>query len=481
MASAAAATDTRSKAGARTLVVLLTGQTMASMDLAMVNVAAPSIHVDLGASGAQLQLVLAAYLLSYAVAVPAGARVGIRVGPREAFVAGLAVFAAASLACGCAPGPWSLVAALAIQGLGGALMVPQVLSLIQLTFTGDARTRAVGFYSLVLSLGVLAGQSIGGALVSADLLGLGWRPIFLVNVPAAVIVALLGWRDLPRLPATRAAQFDGTGVALLGASMLLLLVPLVFGRESGWPWWTWALLAAGLVGAAAFAQYELRRARRGAEPVLDLSVLADGRVAAGGVALCTAMGVYAGLVLALTLHMQEALGFSPLRSGATIACYAAGFAVSSLTWRRVCARIGLRYVVVGYLGFACGALVLALLPHDRLGPETIAVLVYAGWCHAVTFAPLFNHLTTRVDARNAGDLSALLSTSVLLAEAASIAGLGSIYFAAASSGAGVRLVALAGALALAGAAPLARFAVSAPTGTRGTPPGRRAATSRGSA
>lgn len=441
------------------LVVLLAGQAMASMDAAIVTVAAPSIRADLDASGAATQLILVGYLLSYGACVVTGARIGARIGPRAAFLVGLAGFLAASLAAGLATGPWLLVAARVGQGTAGAVMVPQVIVFIQCVFDGEARARAVGYYSLILSVGVLAGQSIGGALTSADLVGLGWRPLFLLNVPVGLVVLVLAHRHLPRLERT-GAGFDIGGTLLLGTSMLALLLPLVFGPGARWPLWMWVLLLGGAAGVVGFGRYERRRAQGGRAQLLDLSVLADRRVAAAGVAVCAAMGGYSALVFALTLHMQESLGLSALQSGATIACYAAGFGASSLFWRTVCARVGIAYAVWGYAGFGVAVLLIAYVVQDAIPWYSIPPLIAGGWCHAVTFAPLFNHVLERVEQRHAAELSGLLSTATLLAAAASIAGLGSLYLAAPASSEGLVRVALVVAASMFPAALCAAYAIS---------------------
>jgi hypothetical protein len=189
-------------------------------------------------------------------------------------------------------------------------------------------------------------------------------------------------------------------------------------------------------------------------------MLADRRVAAAGVAVCTAMGGYSALVFVLTLHMQESLGFSALQSGATIACYAAGFGASSLSWRAVGARLGIAYTVWGYAGFGVAVLLIACLARHGIPLYAIPVLFAGGWCHAVTFAPLFNHVLERVEQRHAAELSGLLSTVTLLAGAASIAGLGSLYLAAPTSSGGLVRVALVVATSMLPAALCAAYAIS---------------------
>jgi MFS family permease len=170
------------------LALILTGQFMAVLDASIVNVAIPTIRLDLGASGSDLQLIVAGYVIAYAVLLITGARLGMRFGYRTAFVSGLALFTAASFACGIAPTSQSLIILRAIQGAGAALMVPQVFSLIHRNFTGPARAQALSLWAASLALGGLVGQVLGGVLVSADLLGTGWRPVFLVNVPIGLVL-----------------------------------------------------------------------------------------------------------------------------------------------------------------------------------------------------------------------------------------------------------------------------------------------------
>ncbi len=189
------ATDNRPR---RLLAVVLTAQFMALLDVFIVNVAVPTIGSELHASGAGLQSVVAGYSITYAVLLITGARLGDLLGHRRVHLAGLALFTAASLACGLAEGTGELIAFRLVQGAGSAMMIPQVLSLIQRHFTGEERAKALGAYSAVLATGAAAGQVLGGVLVSADLFGTGWRPVFLVNVPVGVVLLAVGSRVLPR-------------------------------------------------------------------------------------------------------------------------------------------------------------------------------------------------------------------------------------------------------------------------------------------
>jgi MFS family permease len=253
------------------LAVLLMAPFMAQADATIANVAAPSIHADLGTSGAELELVIGGYLIAFAVLLITGARLGQTHGYRRVFLLGVSVFTGASLLCGLAPGPIVLIVARVLQGAGAALMFPQTLTGIQLSFEGAKRARAIGLYAIALSSGAVAGQILGGLLVSADLLGGQWRSIFFVNVPVGAAVLAGGARYLP-LEAERAARrVDVAGVATLSAAVLLVVLPLVLGRAEGWPTWTWLSLAASVPALAAFVVAERRVRAGGGAPLVNLT------------------------------------------------------------------------------------------------------------------------------------------------------------------------------------------------------------------
>ncbi|HLY34731.1 MAG TPA: MFS transporter, partial [Jatrophihabitantaceae bacterium] len=250
-----AARARQSRPGA-VLAVLLLGQFMAILDVSIVNVAAPTLRRDLHASGAGLQLAIAGYTISYAVLLITGARLGDRIGHGRAFRAGLALFTLSSLLCGVAPTTATLIGFRFAQGVGAALMMPQVMSLIQRTFDGAARARALSLYSAVIACGAVVGQVLGGVVVSANLFGTGWRPVFLVNVPIGIVLWVLARRELPADRGEPGRGLDPAGVVTLSAAVLLFVVPLVLGHEEHWPAWGWACMAASVLMFATFVRVE---------------------------------------------------------------------------------------------------------------------------------------------------------------------------------------------------------------------------------
>jgi MFS family permease len=411
--------------------VVLAGQAMASLDAAIVNVAGPAIQADLRLSGPFLQLAIYSYLLAYTVTVVIGARLGGRHGFGRLFTGGIAIFTLSSLACGLAVTPAMLVAARTAQGAGAALMTPQVLSLLQVTFHGEQRRRALSLYGLVLAAGVAAGQVLGGILVSADLFGAGWRPIFLVNVPAGLAVLACAAGRLPRGSSAAVGRLDLAGAAWLAAAILALVVPLTFGADAGWPAWSWPVLALGTAALACFARHEARLARQGREPLIDPALLARPGVRSGLAGIFSLHASYGALLFTTALYLQHALRESPLRSGLTFAGYAAGFATASVTWTRLPAAWQPRLPAAASGTFAAAAGLLAWLTSTATWPwPATAVLVVAGAAHGTGFGALVHRTTADVPAGSAASLSGVLATINQLPMVTGIALAGTLYLSA---------------------------------------------------
>src|SRR4051794_35515722 len=247
------------------LPVVLTAIFMAILDVFVVNVAAPSLQHDLGTTPEQIQWIVAGYVLAYAVTLVTGGRIGDIHGRRRTFQAGVAAFTAASALCGAAPTAATLIGARFIQGLAAALMAPQVLSIIQVEFTAGERRRCLAIMGGVQGAAAICGQIIGGGLLSLDVLDLGWRAVFLVNVPVGLIALALSGALVPESRSERAWRLDVTGAGLLSLALLAVIAPVVQGRSAGWPWWVPAsLVAAAALGGVWIAQQRRLAARGGA-------------------------------------------------------------------------------------------------------------------------------------------------------------------------------------------------------------------------
>ncbi|MEO9176448.1 MAG: MFS transporter, partial [Gaiellales bacterium] len=225
------------------LALLLTAPFMVVLDFFIVNVAIPSLSVNLHAGPTVIEWIVAGYGLTTAIGLVAAGRLGDRVGRRSVFWAGMLLFTLASGACGVAPGGGTLVAARLVQGLGAALVTPQVLSIVSVAFEGKERARAFGIYGITLGLAAVLGQLIGGLLIQADILGLGWRACFLINLPIGLVALVLVPRLVPESRVEGAGRLDLVGMGIITLGLAAIVLPLIEGRAQGWPAWTWACLA----------------------------------------------------------------------------------------------------------------------------------------------------------------------------------------------------------------------------------------------
>lgn len=418
--------------------VILSGQFMANVDTAIINVATPSIGETLHASGAELQLTVSVYVLATAMLLITASRLGTLFGYWRLFLIGLVTFTLASLGCGVAPDVFTLIAARIVQGAGSALMVAQVISGIQRTLTGDARTRAIGAYTMTLSLAAVIGQILGGALITANVFGLAWRPLFLINVPIGAVLLVLALRALPRdeeSTGTRPA-LDFLGVALLGASMLLLIMPLTVGRELHWPGWAIASLAASVAVAAAFVLWQHRLGRTGRGPLLNLALFREPVVVPAILAQLFARASYFSLLFVLAVYVQTGLGESALTSGLTLLSWVAAYGFAGPVYPRLphrfaslCAPLG-----AGTMAAAFTASAIVTLLHTGTGSLLIVFLGCGGFGFGLLQTALTSKLTASVAKERAPDLSGVLATMTPISAIIGIATFGSAYLALASPG-----------------------------------------------
>jgi MFS family permease len=422
--------DTLRNAG---LITVLLGAALPMIDFFIVNVALPTIDHDLRASAAELELVVAGYGIAYALLLVLGGRLGDAIGRRRMFLYGLAAFTLTSLACGLAPTAGTLVAARVAQGAAAAVMLPQVLSTIQATTTGPHRARALGRYGAVGGISTVVGQLAGGLLVSANLAGTGWRPIFLVNVPVGLAGLLLARRTVPETRASHPTRIDLPGTALLGLFLFALLVPLMEGRTLGWPLWSWLLLAAAPLLGAAFLAVERRVERAGRTPLLPPSLLRLPSMRRGLSVALPFFTAFGGFMFVYALAFQDGLRLGPLASGLALTPFAVGFFVTSLASGRLVGRLGSRVVPLGALVNGVGMLATAgtaLLAWPHVGVLTLAPgLLVAGLGQGMCMMPLFRIVLSQVPADRAGAGSGALATTQQTSLALGVAVLGGLFAA----------------------------------------------------
>jgi EmrB/QacA subfamily drug resistance transporter len=381
------------------------------LDFFIVNVALPSMQRQLHASQAAIQFVVAGFGLTFAVGLISGGRLGDIYGRRRVFAAGLAAFTLASAACGLAPTATFLVAARVVQGGAAALMTPQVLATLGTAYTGDRRARAFAAYGLTMGLAGVLGQLIGGGLIALNIAGAGWRSIFLINVPVGVAALLLVRRLVPESRGERAA-LDLAGTALVTAGLAAIILPLVEGRQQGWPAWTWLTLASAPVLIAGFVVHQRARGARGRAPLVRLAVFRDRTFAVGTLTAVTFGCVPASFFFVLALYLQDGRHLSPLSSGIVFTGVGAGYFAAMLLAERVAARLG-RYILTvgaGFLTVAC--LLLAASSGAATSAALLPGLALAGFGIGLVLVPLTAIALANLTAAHAGAASGVLATAL---------------------------------------------------------------------
>jgi len=416
------------------LPVVLMAMFMAGFDIWAVNVAAPSLQRDLQVSDAALQLIVGGYAFMYASGMVTGGRLGDLFGYRRMFMIGVLSFAAASLLCGLAQSSGELVAARLLQGLTGAVMVPQVLALITAAFPVPERGRALAWFGVTMGIGFVSGQILGGGLLEADVFGLGWRAIFLVNVPVGVLAVIAAAIVVPAARGQRRPRLDPLGAAGVSVSLALALVPLTLGRDQGWPPWTWVSLAASLPLLGLTVAWERRLARRGGEPLLDLPLFRD-RVFSAGLAVNFGLVFFfASFMFVLTLLLQAGLGQPPLRAGIEALPLAAAFILMSMLSPRFFARLGPRSITLGACVTTLGTIALALtgarygatLTGWDLAPATVLI----GTGQGIALPSLIGAALTHVPPQRSGSAAGILTTTQQFGAASGIAVIGAVFYSA---------------------------------------------------
>jgi len=410
------------------LTTLVAAQFMYVIDAFIVNVAIPAIRRDLGASPAEIEAVIALYLIAYATLVITGGRLGDIFGAKPTFLTGLLGFVMASLACGLAQSGPELVGARLVQGATAALMVPQVLATIHVLFPAEERSRAFGAYGMALGFGGAAGFVLGGFLVTLDLAGLGWRAVFFVNAPVGLVIAWAAWRWMPR-PAPRARpSLDIAGASVLFLGLLCLIGPLLFGRDLR-PW-LWSTMPLGALILWGFLRLERRIAQRGGVPLVESALWADASFLRGlAGAFCFFLGNLS-FYLVVTLFLQGSLGYSPWHAGLAVLPLGLAFVVASRLGSARAVQRGSRTLVEG-----CGLQMLGLLglavaaTLDPAMPALVLALAVFGYGQGLVMAPLSSAVLSAVRHSSAGAGAGVYATAVQIANATGVAAVGALFFA----------------------------------------------------
>src|SRR4051794_28929068 len=422
------------------VAVLLLGAFLPIVDFFIVNVALPTIDASLHASAPTLELVVAGYGTIYAALLVVGGRLGDALGRRRVFAAGLIGFTITSLLCGVAPSIGALVAFRLAQGATAALIAPQVLATFQAALPAERRAKALGLYGATAGVASVVGQVVGGLLVTADIAGSQWRPIFLVNVPIGLLALAVVFRYVPATKSDHPAGVDLPGTLLFAATLTALLVPLTEGRTVGWAPWTWLVLALAVVLGAATFLVERRTERNGGAPLLSPSLLRVRSMRRGlTLGLPFFLG-FGGFMFVFALTVQDGLHADALHGGLAIAPFALAFLVGSLLTPRAIARFGRAALGFGAVAQTVGLAVLAWTvdgewPHVPLLSMTPG-LVIAGFGQAFVFGSLFRLILADVPPHLAGIGGGVLVTLQQSGLALGVATLGTLYVAIGDTGSG---------------------------------------------
>jgi EmrB/QacA subfamily drug resistance transporter len=423
------------------LAVLLAAVFMDMVDSQIVNIALPAIQRGLGALPSALQWTATGYTLASALTLITGGRLGDRFGRRAVFMLGTAGFGAASLAAGTAPDVTVLLAARVAQGVFAGLMVPQVLSFIRAEFPEAEQGRAMGFFGMTFPIGGLAGPLLGGVLTQADLFGWHWRTIFFINVPIALAAAA---GAALRMPAPRRSGrfrggIDGPGLLLLAAALLALVYPLVQGRELGWPAWAFGLMAAAVPLLALFVAQQRARERRGRNPLIRLGLF-RGRAMPAGILVMLIFYCGMGAFFVLTLHLQDGLGYSPLKTALTMLPATVGIVAGNGIGMPMAPRLGRRLPMIGLAVLLAGTTAMVAVvtwSGTGLAPwQLILPVLLYGAGLGLGASSLMLITLTGAGAADTGAASGLVNTVVQLGTATGPATVGTVFFSRLAAGDG---------------------------------------------
>lgn len=409
------------------LVILLTGAFLPPLDFFIVNVALPSIREDFRASTSTMQLIISGYATTYAVMLITGGRLGDLYGRRNVFLAGMVGFATASALCGFAWSPAALVAGRILQGFAAAIMAPQALASINVIFPDHEKSKALSFYALTFGVASMVGLFLGGALIALDIVGLGWRAIFLINLPVIAVAAPSAFIMLRETRSERPSKLDLGGALLIAIALSALIAPLIEGREQGWPIWLILMLATSLPFFLLFWRHEKHLESTGRDPILAPSLLQNRGLMRG---LLAALFFYslAAFWLIFSVYQQGGLGLTPFEAGLAILPAAVGFVLGPFASERILRVFGRFSAGAGMVLQAAGLFGTAALISNGLPQFLFAALFLIGAGQGIALPNLVKSIVQRVDRTQSGLASGLVNSMFQIGGALAAAIVGGLFF-----------------------------------------------------
>lgn len=415
------------------LVIVLSAVFMQLLDTTITTVAVPSIQNSLKATFGEVQLVLAGYSLAFACTLITGGRLGDIYGRKRLFLIGMTTFTIASAVCGAAPDALTLVIARIVQGVCSGLMFPQVLAILQVTFPEDEKQKAFAIYGATVGLATILGPVLGGSIIKLNLFSTDWRGIFYVNVPIGLIALWAGVKQLRESKAEDAPKLDPVGITMVTLGLFLLILPLVVGRDQGWPTWSIAMLIASAPILLLFAWYEHALTRRKDSSPLMRTTLFKQRSFSVGLLLCLAFfAAIPAFFFVFLLMLQVGFGYEPVAAGAVTLAFAVMVAVGSAASARAVKKLGTWTLLIGCTLVAIGfGSVTWLLHHygtNLHGYQLWWGLMIAGTGAGLVLAPVTSVILAGIRPSDAGAASGVLATAQQIGAAAGIAVAGILFF-----------------------------------------------------
>ena len=433
----------------RALVVLLIAMFMSLLDTTIVNVALQTIRENVNGAGHPaasedvLSWIISGYALAYGVAlIPAG-RLGDMFGHKWIFFGGLALFTAASLACGLAQSDSQLIVFRVIQGLAAGTFTPAVTAYIQILFQGKVRGSAFAIMGAVIGVSSALGPIVGGLLIQAFGNTNGWRYIFGVNIPIGVVALILaiifvpGRKKLaqiaPSWSASSSGGIDWLGLVLLAGALTAILVPLIEGQQKGWPLWTYLSLAGGVVLIVLFALWERLTVRRNRSPLVPPHLFSHPAFTGGTILALVYFSAFTSIFFTISLLWQAGLGHTALESGLVSLPFAVGSIIGSARSNPLAQRLGRNVLVIGTALVVVGLGIVWLIfenvkPADLNAWQLLVPLFLAGLGNGLFIAPNAQFIVATVDPTEAGAASGVISTMQRVGSAIGIAVIGSVLF-----------------------------------------------------